>query len=136
MTGEMDQSEVTQEAYPLHFAIAKATGGDVRAFDQYQGPYINTKAGKLWIIEDDGGPSYRVYNERTNQKSIDCFHLCNENHECAQVADAAVELMHVIPDYEAREKRREIRMALARASDACGQALQLVNKVLADMDDV
>ncbi len=40
MTGEMHKSEVTREAYPLHFACADAVGGTVEPFDQYQGPYI------------------------------------------------------------------------------------------------
>ena len=40
MTGEMHRSEVTPEAYPTHFAIARALGGTVEPFDQYQGPYV------------------------------------------------------------------------------------------------
>lgn len=41
MAGEMTQSEVTRESYPLHFAIADAFNGTVKAFDQYQGPYVS-----------------------------------------------------------------------------------------------
>ena len=37
MTGEMHKSEVTKEAFPLHFKLAKKYGGTVRPFDQYQG---------------------------------------------------------------------------------------------------
>lgn len=40
MSGEMHQSEVTAENFPLHFAVAKEFGGDVHAFDQYLGPYV------------------------------------------------------------------------------------------------
>ncbi len=40
MTGEMIKSDVTREAYPLHFAIADELGGSVEPFDQYQGPYV------------------------------------------------------------------------------------------------
>src|SRR5208337_3441999 len=40
-TGEMSQSEADDaEAWPMHHAIAKALGGTVKAFDQYQGPYV------------------------------------------------------------------------------------------------
>lgn len=40
MTGEMYKSDVTEEEYPLHFAIAKALHGTVEPFDVYQGPYV------------------------------------------------------------------------------------------------
>lgn len=72
MTGEMHESEVTREAYPLHFAIADALGGSVRPFDQYQGPYVQTPKGRLWVcpLEDTG--FCFVYNEKTGNKSA-CF---------------------------------------------------------------
>lgn len=55
MTGEMHQSEVTRESFPLHFAVADAVGGEVRAFDQYQGPYIAVPGkGRLWLMTEDG----------------------------------------------------------------------------------
>lgn len=55
MTGEMHQSEVTRESFPLHFAVADAVGGEVRPFDQYQGPYIAVPGkGRLWIMTEDG----------------------------------------------------------------------------------
>lgn len=55
MTGEMHESEVTRENFPLHFAVADALGGEVKPFDQYQGPYV--------VIGDDvrcGAPPYAV----------------------------------------------------------------------------
>lgn len=55
MTGEMHASEVTRENFPLHFAIAAALGGEVKPFDQYQGPYV--------VIGSDvraGAPPYAV----------------------------------------------------------------------------
>lgn len=70
MTGEQSKSEVTREAFPLHFAIADAIGGEVRPFDKYQGPYIATKAARLWLVSADG---YRasVYNETADKESND-----------------------------------------------------------------
>ncbi len=68
MTGEMHESEVTRENFPLHFAIADALDGEVRPFDQYQGPYILTKGARLWLCTDDGEWA-TIYNEATNQSS-------------------------------------------------------------------
>jgi hypothetical protein len=71
MTGEMSQSEVTAEAFPLHFAIAAALNGEVRAFDVYQGPYILTDhvlPNKLWLSSDDG-VAWKVYNDTTDKES-------------------------------------------------------------------
>lgn len=94
MTGEMSQSEVTREAYPLHFAIADRLGGEVRAFDQYQGPYVRTKRGKFWLSAHcercDHGHEHEtglveVFNEWTGAKQA-CFP------ETEAVADAAEEI--------------------------------------------
>lgn len=69
MTGEMHRSEVTREAYPLHFAIADYLGGHVEPFDQYQGPYVGSDHGRLWICcDDDSGFGY-VYAEQQDAKS-------------------------------------------------------------------
>ena len=68
MAGEMSQAEVTREAYPLHFAIADEFNGEVRAFDQYQGPYVRCDVGKFWIQTDDG-QWLQVYNERSEKLS-------------------------------------------------------------------
>ena len=86
MTGEMCRSELTAEAYPIHFAIAKALGGSVEPFDQYQGPYVcigrDVRCGagpyalaprglgivRLWVCSDDGAVC-TVYNEATNKSS-------------------------------------------------------------------
>jgi hypothetical protein len=86
MTGEMYRSDLTEETYPLHFAIAKEFGGTVQPFDVYQGPYVvigdDVRSGsepyaiavqhlgvvRLWIICDgDGG--CQVYNEANDRCS-------------------------------------------------------------------
>jgi len=91
-TGEMSQSEADDaEAWPMHHAIAKALGGTVKAFDQYQGPYVlvgseirgqGTYAPaipmkgtvRLWIQATEGGDGaeLQVYNE-DNQKLSEPF---------------------------------------------------------------
>jgi hypothetical protein len=75
MTGEMGKRDVTPDAFPLHFAIARALiGSSVHPFDVYQGPYILYRGGnnghnaKLWVSSDDGSLAY-VYNERNDRKS-------------------------------------------------------------------
>lgn len=86
MTGEMHESEVTRENFPLYFAIAAALGGEVKPFDQYQGPYVligpDVRVGtppyavapvglgvvRLWLCTDDGVESF-VYNEANDKKS-------------------------------------------------------------------
>lgn len=90
MTGEMVKSEVTREAYPLHFAIADEFGGSVEPFDQYQGPCVvigdDIRVGRapyalaprglgivrLWIQSDDGA-FYTVYNEANDRQSEIAF---------------------------------------------------------------
>ena len=70
MTGEMTQSEVTREAYPLHFALADAFDGEVRAFDQYQGPYVRSRIGTLWIQPHESWDGiFQVWNEHTEKLS-------------------------------------------------------------------
>jgi hypothetical protein len=85
MTGEMSKADVTEEAYPLHFAIAKALGGEVKPFDMYQGPYVviggdfrgegvyapliqHLGIVRLWIGEDGDGDGY-VFNEANDKQS-------------------------------------------------------------------
>ncbi len=81
MTGEMSRSELTREAWPLHFAIADDTGGQVMPFDQYQGPYIvigpDIRIGRdpyaycprhlgivrLWVQDYGDGIGVQIYNE-------------------------------------------------------------------------
>lgn len=69
MTGEMSKAEVTRESFPLHFAIADALQGDVHPFDQYQGPFIQTRYGRLWLVSDESGSMCHIYNERTRAES-------------------------------------------------------------------
>lgn len=46
MTGEMSQFDADHSLeWKLHRSIARAIGGKVRAFDVYQGPYIQPKEG-------------------------------------------------------------------------------------------
>lgn len=86
MAGEMSAAEVTREAYPLHFAIADSFGGEVKPFDQYQGPYVvigdDVRIGRtpyavaprglgvvrLWLCSDDGAECY-IYNEANERRS-------------------------------------------------------------------
>lgn len=55
MAGEMSQSEVTKEAYPILFEIQDALDSEgiesePRAFDQYQGPYLAVPGiCKVWL---------------------------------------------------------------------------------------
>ncbi len=73
MTGEMHESEVTREAYPIHFDIADMFGGTVRAFDQYQGPYVLTPEGdRLWLSSDDG-VICTIYNDKNDKESVPFF---------------------------------------------------------------
>lgn len=74
MTGEMSKSEVTRDAYPIHFAIADALGGEVHPFDQYQGPYVavphkgRARPRRIWVsmICDNGA---RLYDEISDRQS-------------------------------------------------------------------
>ena len=72
MTGEMSREDVSREEFPLYFAIADAVGGTVEPFDVYQGPYISTDKGDLWMVPDDKWPEYevRIYNQRTEARSF------------------------------------------------------------------
>lgn len=68
MTGEMHKSEVTRDAFPTHFAIADALDGEVRPFDQYQGPYILIRGARLWVIFEEGMFA-TIYNEANEKQS-------------------------------------------------------------------
>lgn len=68
MTGEMHESEVTPENYPIHFAIANAINGVVKPFDQYQGPYILVKYTRLWVIVSDES-LISIFNETSQHQS-------------------------------------------------------------------
>lgn len=88
-TGEMSQAELDangREEWPLHYAIADALGGEVKPFDQYQGPYVaiggDVRVGqepyamapqipglvRLWISSEDGIEGI-VYNEDEQTES-------------------------------------------------------------------
>lgn len=68
MTGEMSRSEVTPEAYPVHFAIANALGGTVHPFDQYQGPFVSAAGHRLWLTGEGDG-FVAVYSETAHRQS-------------------------------------------------------------------
>ena len=86
MTGEMHKSEVTRENFPLHFAIADALGGEVKPFDQYQGPYILTKAACLWLNNSSTWFA-RVYNEAADRSSAE-FPLWGPDHVALAIGAA------------------------------------------------
>lgn len=77
MAGEMT-APVDEEQWGFHAMIRDMVDGELRPFDQYQGPYIKTPEGhKLWIIEETSkgccghlhSEGIAVYNERTDEKS-------------------------------------------------------------------
>jgi len=109
MTGEMHHIDpVTGEEpdgtiWEYHAAIAKAVHGTIKAFDQYQGPYVvvgpDLRVGdapyqvaptglgiiRLWVCNDvDDLP--HVVREDTGKMSGPCF-------DAQEAAKAAVELM-------------------------------------------
>lgn len=55
MTGEMGRitpdgyDPLNKETWSVHAAVAKAVHGELKPFDVYQGPYIQTAKGTLWI---------------------------------------------------------------------------------------
>lgn len=59
MTGEMGQigqdgyDPLNKEYWTAHAAVAKAVSGVLRPFDVYQGPYIQTPHGSIWINADE-----------------------------------------------------------------------------------
>jgi hypothetical protein len=59
MAGEMNQSEVTAEAFPDLFALrdaleAQGIKSEPRAFDQYQGPYLRGPGVcKVWYADEE-----------------------------------------------------------------------------------
>jgi len=68
MAGHMSEGEAQdKEKFPYHHAIAEVLNGEVKPFDQYQGPYVKTGYGKFWIIWED--MRFKIYNERTGEES-------------------------------------------------------------------
>lgn len=108
----MHQSEVTREAYPLHFAVADALAGVVHAFDQYQGPYVtlgfDARAGtppyavllqslgivRLWFQFDEGGEVV-IYNE-ANERTSNLFRW----NDASAAVDAARSVLDEERKYE------------------------------------
>lgn len=87
MTGEMSQADCTRGEYPLHFAAARALGGKVKPFDVYQGPYVQTEHGDLWlcVLVADGAVGY-WYNSRTDKRSPYFFLYAETNHAACKCA--------------------------------------------------
>lgn len=89
MTGEMHESEVTEEAFPIHFALAKEFKGTVEPFDVYQGPYILLQDGtRLFIGSEDGVFGY-VWNESTGESSTEFPCADGGEMDCLCAIDAA-----------------------------------------------
>jgi hypothetical protein len=93
-TGEMSRGDVTREAYPAHFAIAEALGGTVEPFDVYQGLYVDTKFGRLFISMEDGGMA-TVWNEANTNES-NAFFYDDEN----SAVDAALSTIPNPPEVQ------------------------------------
>jgi hypothetical protein len=120
-TGEMSQEELDangREEWPLHYAIADALGGTVKAFDQYQGPYVligSESRGqgvyapalrgegvvRLWISSEDGMDGI-VYNE-DNEKQSAPFPLIGPMAEQDAVSAAEEVLGKVTPEQNVPE---------------------------------
>lgn len=81
-TGEMSASEVLRESYPFHFAIADAIGGEVRPWDQYQGPYVTSyDTGRIWLTTgEDGSPIafFEKWNEEVPTDDMDTTTCADE----------------------------------------------------------
>lgn len=86
MTGEMSKADVTEEAFPLHFAIAKAIGGTVEPFDVYQGPYISTPTGERLFVASEDGDNAVVWNERTDESSSEFSAYTSRNEDAVDAA--------------------------------------------------
>ncbi len=97
MAGEMSASEVTREAYPLHFAIADAFGGEVCPFDQYQGPYVLVDGARLFLGADAGGAEY-VWNERTQKHCNFFFSYNHDALDCSEAVSAAEAVLGRCPN--------------------------------------
>jgi hypothetical protein len=116
-TGEMSQAEADDpEAWPMHHAIADALGGKVKAFDQYQGPYILIGSEvrgrgvyapaipmkgtvRLWIQTVGEGEELQVYNEDNEKLSQTFFWDDNE-----AAIEAAKEVLGTEETKESSEK--------------------------------
>ena len=92
MTGEMSWinpktgEDSNGDSWPIHLAVAKAVGGELKPFDVYQGPYIsvgidlrignspysipvqNQKCIRLWVIPVDDY-DVAIYREDTDTQS-------------------------------------------------------------------
>ena len=112
MAGEMSQSEVTVENYPVLFALRRALKrrgieSTPRAFDQYQGPYLSILGlGQVWYSDE---PDMLVVNVRDGFETFqtigaDHVHAVTEDifgHGCYTLRQAAcriAELTRVTKD--------------------------------------
>lgn len=67
MAGEMT-NPVDEEKWHNHALLRDLVDGKLRAFDQYQGPYVKEGKNKYWLIPHRDG-STTLYNERTDTTS-------------------------------------------------------------------
>lgn len=89
MTGEMHESEVTPENFPIHFAVAKEFEGTVHPFDQYQGPYLvvpGPHAGNRFFLHTDDGVFACWFDESLEKFSSPFTATDDPEHMAAAVA--------------------------------------------------
>lgn len=101
MTGEMARicprsgRDSNGDEWPVHLAVARSVGGELRPFDVYCGPYILTDTGCLWISSDDGYHG-EVFNERTRR--IERFApMSNTRRACAAARRCLNEEGEIVP---------------------------------------
>ena len=98
MAGEMNKTDMTKEAFPIHFAVARSTGGEVKPFDMYQGPYVYIPGqGKLWLyIDNMRGYWYNEFNER---ESGYFNPYANNREACKQARSILTGVLHGFDHY-------------------------------------
>ena len=93
MTGEMSRADVTEEAWPVHFAIAREFGGTVRLSDKYQEPYVHIPGKGVVQIHTKDGVFATVYREATKAQVEFCPYYSDDTEmevELALIAARAV----------------------------------------------
>src|SRR5208337_3581974 len=146
-TGEMSQSEADNpEEWPIHHAIAKALGGTVKAFDQYQGPYIlvgsevrgrGTYAPaipmrgtvRLWVQVDEGSDgAFLTVDNEDNEKVSEPFHW----EDMQGAVDAAKSVLDQPKAQSSVEKKADMSQWLPerkRLWDAASELQQAIHQM-------
>lgn len=70
MTGEMS-APVDEDRWSFHAMIRDIVDGELKPFDQYQGPYVDCENGdRLWLFhEQSSSTALVIYNEKNDEKS-------------------------------------------------------------------